>query len=256
MSIARLSIVFTVTLSVLFGGPAFALETVNYLIVSEVAKPFQIEANDVSNHGVVTDIVEEIFSGSDFKLTHMVFPITRLHHEVAKKMVTNWVSYDAKAWQSFGAHGELIDIPLFEVTHALLTCDERINLIEGDSDLTRLKIATLADFQYLRLDALAKEGKVLLVPVNGYESGILMSQHKRVHGFVEMEIRLNYNVAELGLESDCLRYVDFGKIIPPYSIYLTVDREMSDNTKQFIRQRLMQMKQSGVLDRIYSHWIQ
>lgn len=240
--------------SLVFEAMPVGAETVNYLVLSGIARPFQIEKDDTSRGGIITEIVEDIFRDSEYTLMSKVFPIARLHHEVNKKAISDWVSYDAKVWNSFGENGVLIDVPLFEVTHSILTCNEHVKHIAAVSDISGWKIATLADFRYLQLDELAKKGAVELVPVNDYVPGILLSEYSRVDGFVEMSIRLKYNVKALAKKSDCQRYVDFSVIIPPYSIYLVVDKNMPVAIKQFISRRLTEMQQSAQLSRIFNKW--
>ncbi|MCP5162257.1 MAG: hypothetical protein H7A00_11405 [Hahellaceae bacterium] len=229
-------------------------ETINYMTVLEKSKPFQINDGTKSQGGLVTEIVEAIFSGTDYQLHTHIFPVARIYYEIESRNHPNWIAYDAKVWNSLIASGEFVESPLFTVNHALLTCNPTIQNIGSAEDIQGWTLATLKQFQYLELDRLADQGRVKLQQVDRYEAGIQMAARSHVQGFVEMALRLKYNLRQLESPAPCLHFVDFSALIPPFDIYLSVDRKMSDKTKAFILHRIEEMKRTHQLEKLLAQW--
>lgn len=232
-----------------------ALE-VNYLVVDAKVGPFQITENGDSLGGIISDIVDEVFKGTGYRVRHLVLPVNRLTKAVADQAYPNWVAFDAPVWRSFGEAGEYTDRPLFETRHVMLTCREDIpSPVRAVSDLEGLSIATLRGFKYLQLDQAIEEGAIEAVPVDNFRAGLTLVSLGRVDGFIEMQSRLRFHISGFAGDTRCMREVDVSAIIPNYPVYLAMDRRMSADLKQLINQRLGALDRSGDLNRIWRTYI-
>ncbi len=221
-----------------------------YLVVEDLATPFQIATAGTHQGGIITDIVMEIFKGTHIQVKPITFPVKRLHRYVRSGEPGDWIAYDAKVWNTLEDVGEFIDVPLFTVRHSFLTCAPPPTSFDEAATLTGAQIAILGNFNYPELEALSSRDLLTLVPVENYLRGFNLAINNRVSGFVEMEIRLKYNLKKLEKQSDCLTFVDFSPVIPPYDIFLVMSNSASQDTREFVSNKVRRMRNSGVIDRI------
>jgi polar amino acid transport system substrate-binding protein len=222
----------------------------NYLVVDSIASPFQITQAGISKGGIITDIVNELFQDSSYQLNTKVFPIKRIYKTLEVGMKEIWIAYDAKPWKSLSYWGNFIHIPLFSIKHSLLTCSDSLKRIDSADSLEASTLAVLKNFRYPELKTLQKQHRLALYPVSDYVSGFHMVQLKRLSGFVEMDVRLRYNLANFKPKAPCFRFLNMDKIIAPYDIYLSVSKSASTKLKTFIKTGLLSLQNNGKIKAI------
>ncbi|WP_165495683.1 substrate-binding periplasmic protein [Marinobacter halodurans] len=234
-----------------------AQTVVNYLVVEDKARPFQIVKNGESRGGVVSDIVDRIFAGSDYTVNHLVYPVNRLRHVVSDNEVQHWIAYDALPWRTFGNQGLYVEEPILQTHHVLLTCRQDMDGdIRNVADLQGLSIVTLRNFDYQTLDVAASHGRLRQIPIDRYEAGIKLVSLGRADGFVEMESRLRYHIKSMPeAGAACLRWLDFSAIIPDFPIYLAIDIDWPSDFREFVLKRIVELRQSGELARIKARYL-
>ncbi|MGP4843532.1 substrate-binding periplasmic protein [Marinobacter sp. 1Y8] len=234
-------------------------ETVNYLVVEDRSRPFQVVVNGQSVGGIISDMVDAIFRGSRYSVKHQVYPVNRLRQVVADDKVAGWIAYEAVQWHTFGNRGLMIEEPLFETHHVMLTCRKDIpDPLTSLADLKGMKILTLRNFSYPELGKAALAEGIKELPIDRFDAGIDLVRMGRADGFVEMQSRLSYHVAEAISEESkvtCLRLIDFSRIIPDYPIYLSVDMRWSKGFRDFVAQRIRELRQSGELAGIQRRYL-
>lgn len=233
-------------------------EKVNYLVVSGIAVPFQINEERNSTGGIISDIVTDIFRETHYNIVPLVASPKRISKLISEHQNHPWITYDAKVWNATAPHGELIDVPLFNAHHSYLTCDEKQKEIRTPEDLRKKRISILSTFNYPELNQLERNLELILSPVRSYHQGFIMASHGRTDGFVEMDIRLRYNLAAIRQPEDkleeCFRFLNMDAVIPPYPIYLSVDRDADEALKALIKKRLIQLKQDGHIQDIVKRY--
>lgn len=229
---------------------------INYLVVDNKVGPFQMIFNDRSDGGIISDIVDQIFAGTELSVRHTVLPVNRLTFGVSQDHFDNWIAFDAPVWDSFGGRGEYTRQPLLVTRHIMLTCNPDIaSPVSSLEELRGMSLATLRNFRYLALDVAAKQGLVRLVPVDNFNIGLALVSLGRVDGFVEMQSRLRFYLNGYGGDRRCMREVDFSAIIPNYPVYLTMDRRLPESIKALINERLWILEQTGELSRIWNEYV-
>ncbi|MFD2231258.1 substrate-binding periplasmic protein [Alkalimarinus sediminis] len=232
-------------------------EEVNYLIVEDLSVPFQVTEQGESKGGIITDIVDEVFKDSSYTVKHHVLPLNRLYKMIESRELQNWIAYDAKAWNSLSQWGEFVPEPLFSVNHTYLTCKENPPLhFESADDINNQKIATIRGFINPELSELEKNDKLSLVPVDEYLQGINLAALSRVDGFVEMELRIRFNMQRESINEPCLKFVDMSQIIPAYSIYFSTDKHNNTGLNQFVNNRIKTLKGTGKIDQMMGQYTQ
>ncbi len=249
MNLSRVSILFIV-LGWLCYTSAWS-DQVNYMVVEEISRPFQITDNSNSKGGIVSDLVDEIFKDSNYTLKYHVLPLKRLYKMIESGEIKNWIAYDAKVWNALSEWGDFVDVPLFSVKHAYLTCQPGPPMqINSANDIRAHNVAIINGFDYPELTRLQKQGDIQLQTVKSYQQGINLAGLNRVDGFVEMELRLRYNMQKESLGKPCFQFIDMSRIIPTYSIYLSIDKRNNNGLNQFTEQRIKALKKAGTVDSV------
>ncbi|ABC30584.1 conserved hypothetical protein [Hahella chejuensis KCTC 2396] len=229
---------------------------INYYIVEDLASPFQIASEGVSNGGLITDLVEIIFRDTPLRVVPKPLPVNRLHRIIRENTQSVWLSYDAKVWNSLADVGDFVEEPLFTVNHALLTCHDQPRSIETEADLFGMTLAILDNFSYPELRLLEERGSLTLTSVEKYEQGFRLAAARRVDGFVEMEIRLRYNLTqENETSSDCYQFLNMDAVIPPYEIYLSLSKQASPELRNMVTQRVRQLKTSEDYRQVFTRYM-
>ena len=143
-----------------------------------------------------------------------------------------------------------LEVPLFDVRHSLLTCDSQIPDITGTSELRNRQLAILKSFDYPELTPLARLGELTLTDVRNYRQGFELVKHMRVHGFVEMDLRIKYNLNLAQAREECMRLLDMSGVIPPFYIYLAVSQDTNEEQVKLFERTLEQMRSEGAIKKI------
>ncbi len=215
--------------------------TLNYLIISELSAPFQLVDDNISTGGIVTDIVEELAQRAEHTLTYTVGSTERIETIIKYGQKQPWIAYTAKVWPDLSEHYTYLEVPLFEVTHSMLTCDPNIQAVNSTGVLRGKRLAILKSFDYPEITPLANRGELSLTDIRSYEQGFDLVKFQRVHGFVEMDIRLKYNLGRYDGHEDCMHLADLRKVIAPYSIYLAVSRDLTLDATRALERTLEAM---------------
>ncbi|MDG9671084.1 transporter substrate-binding domain-containing protein [Hahella sp. CR1] len=232
-----------------------APQEITYYIVEDLASPFQIASEGVNKGGLITDLVEIIFRDTPLQLVPKPLPVNRLHRVIREDTETVWLAYDAKVWNSLTDVGDFVEEPLFTVNHALLTCNDHPKSIAGEADLLGMTLVILDNFNYPELRRMEARRALTLTGVEKYEQGFRLTAAGRVDGFVEMEIRLRYNLAqESEPPSDCYRFVNMDAVIPPYDIYLSLSKQASPELRDMVTQRVRQIKGSEDYKQVFARY--
>jgi polar amino acid transport system substrate-binding protein len=242
-------------LACLFSTTAWCDE-INYLVVEDISKPFQITENNESKGGIVSDIIDEIFKDSEHTITSHVLPLKRLYKLVKSGEIKNWIAYDAKVWNALSQWGNFVEEPLFSVNHTYLTCQQNAPIkITSSKDIETRNLAIIKNFDYPELTQLQQTGKLNLTSVEGYQQGIKLAGLNRIDGFVEMELRLRFNIQQEQLNKPCFRFINMSQVIPEYSIYLTIDKN-NNTLNNFAEQRIKELKEAGTINSILDRYTQ
>ncbi len=239
----------------LFSTNALCAE-VNYLVIEDISRPFQITENNQSKGGIVSDIIDEVFKDPEYTIIRHVLPLKRLYKLVESGEIKNWIAYDAKAWNSLSQWGNFVDEPLFPVNHAYLTCQKNAPLkISSSKDIETHNLAVIRNFNYPELIQLQKTGKLNLTSVDSYQQGISLAGLNRVDGFVEMELRLRFNLQQEQLNKPCFQFINMSQVISDYAIYLTIDNN-NNLLNRFAKQRIKKLKEIGFIDDVLDRYTQ
>ncbi len=267
LSILIMGIVFYFTLPALCS----AVE-ITYYVLDKNAHPFQIVNDDSEVSGIITDIVEELFRDSSHRFDVKVFPVLRLERHLFSQQSANWITYGSPVWKS--AVGTLSNESLFTVKHVLITGKDSEFKFRKIEDLYERHIALLFGFDYpglnpyLRYDYESIKTKKVIETEKQkrkiykiydsrpqtYKQAFILLDNNRVDGFVEMDLRIRYNLKATGRNPVDYIFFDFSSIIAPYDIHLRLSKTLSKIAKDEIDNKIKRFKVNGKIKEIINRY--
>ncbi|MGL6312292.1 substrate-binding periplasmic protein [Vibrio sp. WXL103] len=230
-------------------------EEVNYYVIAEQARPFQIEQQGDKHSGIVTDIVQAIFDSSDYQLNYHTYPFKRMISLLEAGGEQNWLTYGSPNWGKAQSEN-LSELPVYTVKHVLVSSGESSFKFADIETLRGRSIVLLHGFDYPNLTPLFKDGVINEMRVKDYQAAYrVLNRTPDDTAFVEMESRVVYNIDRLQLNREDFLIQPFNSVIPDYSIYLAFSPGMDPELQQYINQRLAELKQSGAIESIIDKYI-
>lgn len=246
---------FLISLHVILISSNVNAETVNYYVITKQAMPFQIIESQTHHSGIVSDIVKEIFTKSNYDINYHSYPFNRMISLLEGGNKHNWITYGSPNWGGVQADN-LSHKAIYKVRHSLLT-NARSQFKFRDIEDLNGKIAVLLDgFDYPTLQPYIDRGLVTEMRVKDYKAAFrVLDKMPDETVFIEMKSRIKYNLKVQSQPLDKYNLQDFSKVIASYPIYLDLDPNMDKNMQNFINQRLSIMLSSGKVDRILRNYI-
>ncbi|ELR64242.1 ABC-type amino acid transport/signal transduction system [Photobacterium marinum] len=229
-------------------------DTINYYVIAKQAEPFQIENANGTHSGIVTDIVKAIFKDSKYEMDYHTYPFNRMISLLEAGGKPNWVTYGSPDWGGVQAEN-LSDLPIYNVRHVLVSSHKDPFEFKSMDDLTDKVVVVLHGFDYPQLMPYFNSGQVEELRVKDYNAAFRVI--KKLPGdttFVEMASRVKYNLTKQNETLADFDIQNFSSVIPDYPIYLAFDPKMDSKIQNFINKRLKDLKSTGKLDQIISHY--
>lgn len=227
---------------------------VNYYVIADQARPFQIEQQGQMHSGIVTDIVSAIFAESDYQVNYHTYPFKRMISILKEGGEPNWLTYGSPNWGKVQSEN-LSEEPIYTVKHVLVSSSEKPLEFKNMDTMHGRSIVLLLGFDYPNLIPFFEDGSVNEIRVKDYDAAYrVITRTPGDTAFVEMESRVMYNLKRLNLSLEDFQIQSFDSVIPDYSIYLAFSPQMQPETQDYINTRLVELKTSGEIDEIIQRY--
>ena len=228
---------------------------IDYYVIAEQARPFQIETKGADHSGIVTDIVKEVFKDSDHQINYHTYPFNRMISILSSQDQGNWITYGSPHWGKVQSEN-LSEEPIYTVRHNLLFSSKKPIDYTKASDLSGKVVVLLMGFDYPELEPYFASGEVQEMRVKNYQSAFrVVDRHPGEMVFVEMGSRISYNQNQLNLDKSLYAQQGFNDVIPDYSVYLALSPTMDKEVQDYINKRLKILKKQGKIDEIIKKYI-
>ncbi|MCF8777247.1 ABC transporter substrate-binding protein [Vibrio sp. IRLE0018] len=235
--------------------PSAHSDEVNYYVIANQARPFQIEVDGQHQEGIVTDIVKSIFAQSEHTVNYHTYPFNRMISILDAGGEQNWLTYGSPSWGKAQSEN-LSEEPIYTVKHTLVTSSQKPFSFQGIEDLKNKGVVLLMGFDYPQLTPYIEQGYLEEIRVKDYQAAFrVVSRTPGETAFVEMTSRVNYNIRQLRLNPTHYSQQPFELVVPDYDIYLAFSPSMDSQLQAFINRRLKEIKQSGELQAIIDKYI-
>lgn len=224
-----------------------ATTEINYMVIQDQAQPFQNHQNKEKHTGIITDIVKKIFSGPEYELKIHTLPFNRMISMLEKGNIENWITFGSPNWPGVQS-ANLSKIPVFNVQHSLLTSTQQDFDINSATDLFGKTVILLHGFDYPGLEGYIADKHIKAIKVKSYKSAFkVVNRLKDRAGFVEMDIRIKYNLKKEELPVKDYNLHDFSKVIDNYDLHLAMSPQFNKALQQHLESELDKLRQSGSL---------
>ncbi|ENP0853887.1 ABC transporter substrate-binding protein [Vibrio vulnificus] len=236
-------------------APLAYSDEVNYYVIANQARPFQIEIEGQHQEGIVTDIVKTIFAQSEHTVNYHTYPFNRMISILDAGGEQNWLTYGSPNWGKAQSEN-LSQEPIYTVKHTLVSSSQKPFSFHGIDDLKNKGLVLLMGFDYPQLTPYIEQGYLEEIRVKDYQAAFrVISRTPGDTAFVEMTSRVNYNIRQLRLNPKQYSLQPFEQVIPDYDIYLAFSPNMDAKLQAFINRRIQEIKQSGELQAIVDKYI-
>jgi len=227
-----------------------ATTEINYMVIQDQAQPFQNHQNKKHHTGIITDIVKKIFSGSQYKLKIHTLPFNRMISMLEKGDIENWITFGSPNWPGVQS-ANLSTLPVFNVQHSLLTSTQQKLDINSATDLFGKTVILLHGFDYPGLEEYIADKRIKAIKVKSYKSAFkVVNRLKGKAGFVEMDVRIKYNLKMENLSAQNYNLHNFSKVIDDYDLHLAMSPTFDKELQQHLEKSLDKLYQSGRLEKI------
>ncbi|MDD1783150.1 amino acid ABC transporter [Enterovibrio sp. ZSDZ35] len=245
---------FAIILSALLSTTATAA-SIDYYVIQGQSEPLQIQEDGENHRGIVTDIVQKALKGSKYQLNIHTYPFNRMIAELAKNQQANWVTYGSPLWGDMQA-ANLSEYPILEVEHSILSGAKSEFDYQTTDDLEDKVAILLFGFDYPGLDKKIQSGDVSEIRVKNYDSALrVVDRLKGTGGFVEMDLRLQYHLKQLGFTREDYKLQKINNMIPNYQIHIAFSPGIDPEIKAYIDDRIKEMKDNNELQEIVANYL-
>ncbi|MEZ9823317.1 hypothetical protein AB4238_22290 [Shewanella sp. 10N.286.45.A1] len=228
-------------------------QTLAYLIISEQAEPFQVNAAEAGPQtGVVTDIVEFLANKKPFEIVNQVMPFKRYLYEMEKQTFPNWISYGSPTWRvkdgKYLQNKRLSKQVLFTANHIAVS-------LKADSaivwpQLQHKTLILLKGFKYPGLEPLIEQYQIKVLEVSSHKSALLALQSRRGDLFIEMKSRVLYSLNKHQINPTAFVFTDINDTIAPVDIHLSYGDGVPQGLIDWNDEQILIMKAHGIIDDI------
>ncbi|WP_448546586.1 substrate-binding periplasmic protein [Thalassotalea fusca] len=230
-----------------FAGNTHASTEINYFVIQDQAQPFQNHINKQEHDGIVTDIVKRIFSGPEYKLKIHTLPFNRMIKMLEDNRYKNWITFGSPNWPGVQSLN-LSDMPIFQVKHALLTSKQQESPINKIEDMFGKTVVLLHGFNYPGLEEYIADKKINAINVKNYQAAFkVVDRLADKAGFVEMDVRIKYNLDKEALDVDDYVLHNFSNIIADYNLHLAMSDTFDKKAQQHVNDTLKTIQRDGTL---------
>jgi polar amino acid transport system substrate-binding protein len=231
-----------------------AVTAINYMVIQDQAQPFQNHQNKKDHSGIITDIIRKIFTSPQYQIKIHTLPFNRMISMLEKGDLKNWITFGSPNWPGIQS-ANLSHLPVFKVRHSLLTSSKQNFDINSAEDIFGKTMVLLHGFDYPGLEAHIANKDIKAIKVKSYKSAFkVVNRLKEKAGFVEMDIRIKYNLKMLALAEQDYHWHNFSKVITDYNLHLAMSPSFDKALQQHVEAQLAELKELGILEEIINSY--
>ncbi len=231
-----------------------AVTVINYMVIQDQAQPFQNHQNKKDHSGIITDVIRKIFTSPQYQIKIHTLPFNRMISLLKKGDLKNWITFGSPNWPGIQSEN-LSQLPVFKVRHSLLTSNKQNFDVNSAEDIFGKTMVLLHGFDYPGLEEHIANKDIKAIKVKSYKSAFkVVNRLKEKAGFVEMDIRIKYNLKMLALAEQDYHWHNFSKVITDYNLHLAMSPSFDKTVQQHVEVQLAELKASGILAEIINSY--
>jgi polar amino acid transport system substrate-binding protein len=137
----------------------------------------------------------------------------------------------------------------------LLTSNKQNFDVNSAEDIFGKTMVLLHGFDYPGLEKHIASKDIKAIKVKSYKSAFkVVNRLKEKAGFVEMDIRIKYNLKMLALAEQDYNWHNFSKVITDYNLHLAMSPSFDKALQQHVEAQLAELKELGILEEIINSY--
>jgi len=234
----------------------------HYLVVVDSAEPYQIKRRGprpdygIASGGVVSDLLREIFAGTDVVIKEVYLPVKRVAQYVTDPQSPDWVSYGSPKWSSDSAkqQTDFLSPMLFTQRHSLVSLRSKGQQHRGYDDLRGKYLILITGYRYGFLDELIRDYEVEAYRTNSHANAVKMLTAGRGDYYLAHDMKARWTIRQLGVAQERFEFHEFHKNTTDAEVGITVKKNLSPDLRVYLERGLSQLQMSGRLQEIISRY--
>lgn len=234
----------------------------HYLVVVDSAEPYQIKHRSpgsdygITSGGVVSDLLREIFTGTDVVIKEVYLPVKRVAQYVTNPESPDWVSYGSPRWSSESAkqQTDFLSPALFTQRHSLVSLRKKGQRHQDYDDLRGKYLILITGYRYGFLDELVRDYGVEAYRTNSHANAVKMLAAGRGDYYLAHDMKARWTIRQLGVAEERFEFHEFRKNTSDAKVGITVKKNLSSDLRAHLERGLSQLHASGRLQEIIGRY--
>ncbi|MFC3151192.1 hypothetical protein ACFOEK_09165 [Litoribrevibacter euphylliae] len=228
-----------------------------YFVITQQARPFQMDGEPSDGQGVVSDLVAEVLSKADIVWKVEALPFRRMIRKMEQTRDGQWIALGSPAWS--GIQSERLSATPVSYAHHVALVSKSVEDASFDifqlSQFKSKNAVLLFGFDYPGLDRFLNQHQMTTQYAKSYDSAFRLVRRDHQHSiFIEMESRIDYNLKQLNTPKTQFYRIDMSSVIPDYSIHLAYSPGLDEDIVALLDAEILRLKASGQLRNIIARY--
>ncbi len=225
--------------------------SIDYLIYGTSGVPLQIVHPNGDVSGFITDVVNEVFTGSDISLTASVKPIARHKGAMINGSGKRWIAYALNSWrkETVWENATFAEVELLPYVLSLGYKD----LGEWPPPIPAVDVNELAEkgvvwirgFKYPGTTEFSEAYGFEFDRAKNHEEMLHMVEADRARYFMEHAPRMKYVMKQQGIDVGDYDFFSLASYVSPTSLTLLMSNDLGPEVIALVNRRLQEMADSG-----------
>ena len=240
------------TLSTLYLPVSWA-SSINYLIYGTSAEPLQIVEQEGRYSGYITDVIKEVFAGSEITVNPVLKPIVRHKAAMINGQAERWIAYALNSWrqQTVWQDATFAEVELLPYALSLGYKDLGIwpppTPAVDVNTLAEKGVVWIRGFKYPGTGQFSKTYGFEFQRAKNHQAMLNMVEADHARYFMEHAPRMKYVMKKQGVDVAEYDFFSLADFVPPTSITLLMSNDLGEEVITLVNRRLQEMADSGRL---------
>jgi polar amino acid transport system substrate-binding protein len=228
-------------------------QSIDYLVYGTSAEPLQIVEPSGHVSGFISDVINEIFAGSDISIIPVVKPIARHKGAMINGKAKRWIAYALNSWrqENVWSNATFADIEMLPYSLSLGFKD----LGDWPPPMPAVDVNKLAELGVVWIRGFKYPGTAGFSDAYGFEfdraknhaAMLKMVEAGHVRYFMEHAPRMRYVMKKQGVDVAEYDFFSIAAYVPPTSLTLLMSNDLGEEVIALVNRRLKEMASSGRL---------
>jgi hypothetical protein len=228
-------------------------QSIDYLVYGTSAEPLQIVEPSGHISGFISDVINEVFVGSDIAIVPVVKPIVRHKGVMINGKAKRWIAYALNSWRKEGvwSNATFADVEILPYSLSLGFKgwgDSPASVPAVDvNKLAELGVVWIHGFKYPGTAEFSEAYGFEYDRAKNHAAMLNMVEAGHIRYFMEHAPRMKYVMKKQGIDAANYDFFSLATYVAPTSLTLLMSNDVGAEVIALVNRRLKEMTESGRL---------